>query len=316
MDLGPTVLLKSNDIVFSTVGSRPPAYDSMVGKAILVKNKFEGCLLNQNAVLIRTRSNKKCFQRFLYYHFKTSRYLDYIETIIRGNANQVSITLEDLFKYKITLPTSEIEQQKIVKVISCWDDAIEKTEKLISAKTQFKKALMQKLLTGKIRFGEFVKSTESLNGKYYPYPKDWKYLEIRPKGLFHNCAVEILVYEETPLGFKAIVNDRYNGLIYRNEVFESLHVGDKRTAYVKNIRTDGNLDISLTKLGSERKKDAAQNVLSLIKENGGSMPYNYKSDAELITKAFGLSKKAFKASLTELADKNLIEIKETGIYLK
>ncbi len=143
-----------------------------------------------------------------------------------------------------------------------------------------------------------------------------KYLEIRPKGLFHNCNVEILVYEETPLGFKAIVNDKYNGLIYRNEVFEPLHVGDKRTAYVKNIRTDGNLDISLTKLGQERKKDAASQVLSLIKENGGSMPYNYKSDAELITKAFGLSKKAFKASLTELAEKNLIEIKETGIYLK
>jgi hypothetical protein len=143
-----------------------------------------------------------------------------------------------------------------------------------------------------------------------------KYLEIKPKGLFPSCAVEILVYEESPLGFKAIVNDKYNGLIYRNEVFEPLHVGDKRTAYVKNIRPDGNIDISITKIGSERKKDAAQNVLALIRENGGSMPYNYKSDAELIAKAFGLSKKAFKASLTELADKNLIEIKETGIYLK
>ena len=93
-------------------------------------------------------------------------------------------------------------------------------------------------------------------------------------------------------------------------------MGEKRTGYVKMIRKDGNIDISLQKVGSERKKDAAELVLDLIKENGGSMPYNYKSDAELITKVFGLSKKAFKSSLTVLADKNLIEIKDTGIYIK
>lgn len=143
-----------------------------------------------------------------------------------------------------------------------------------------------------------------------------KYLDAKPKGLFRNSQVEILIYDETQLGFKAIVNNAYNGLIFKNEVFDSLHVGEKRVAYVKNIRPDGNIDISLQKIGSERKNDAAEQVLDLIKQNGGSMPYNYKSDAQLITKVFSLSKKAFKAALTTLAEKNLIDIKETGIYLK
>ena len=143
-----------------------------------------------------------------------------------------------------------------------------------------------------------------------------KYLDDKPKGLFRNSAVEVLVYDESPLGYKCIVNNAYNGLIYRNEVFESLHVGEKRTAYVKSIRNDGNIDLSLQKIGQERKDDSSTKVLELIKKNGGSMPYNYKSDSELITKAFGMSKKAFKHSLTVLSEKGLIEIKETGIYLK
>ena len=143
-----------------------------------------------------------------------------------------------------------------------------------------------------------------------------KYLDDKPQGLFRNSAVEILIYDETPLGYKCIVDNKYNGLVYRNEVFETIHVGDKRTGYVKNIRNDGNIDISIQKIGQERKDDSSTKVLELIKQNGGSMPYNYKSDAELITNAFGMSKKAFKHSLTVLQEKNLIEVKDTGIYLK
>ncbi|WP_345980055.1 S1-like domain-containing RNA-binding protein [Sulfurimonas sp. HSL3-2] len=143
-----------------------------------------------------------------------------------------------------------------------------------------------------------------------------KYLDDKPQGLFRNSAVEILIYDETPLGYKCIVDNKYNGLVYRNEVFETVHVGDKRTGYVKNIRNDGNIDISIQKIGQERKDDSSTKVLELIKKNGGSMPYNYKSDSQLITDAFGMSKKAFKHSLTVLQEKNLIEVKDTGIYLK
>ncbi|MBU0632996.1 DNA-binding protein [bacterium] len=143
-----------------------------------------------------------------------------------------------------------------------------------------------------------------------------KFLDNKPEGLFRNSAVDILIYDESPLGYKCIVNNKYNGLIYRNEVFETIHVGDKKIGYVKMVRNDGNIDISVQKIGQERKDDSSTKVLELIKQNGGSMPYNYKSDAQLITDAFGMSKKAFKHSLTVLQEKNLIEVKDTGIYLK
>lgn len=143
-----------------------------------------------------------------------------------------------------------------------------------------------------------------------------KYLSSKTLGVHKNAKVTVLIYEETPLGFKCLVENQYRGLIFRNEVFETLHIGDKKEAYVKNIRGDGNLDISLQKIGAGRKKDATENILDLLKENSGSMPYNSKSDPELITKIFGMSKKTFKASLTTLKEKDLIEIKETGIYLK
>lgn len=143
-----------------------------------------------------------------------------------------------------------------------------------------------------------------------------KYLETKPKGLYSNSQVDILVYEKTELGFKAIVNNMYHGLLFHSEIFTPLAVGESKKAYVKNVRSDGNIDIVLQKIGDERKKDATQKVLELVKANGGSMPFNYKSDAQNITETFGVSKKVFKHALTVLQEKNLLEIKETGIYLK
>ena len=143
--------LKSADIIVQTVGSRPPLYDSMVGKTILVNKQFDGALLNQNAVRLRIKNGDNLF---LYAHLKTKRYFDFIETLIRGNANQVSITLQDLFKFKIPLPHLP-EQRAIANILSTWDTAIQTTQALISQKEQEKKWLMQNLLTGKKRLKGF-----------------------------------------------------------------------------------------------------------------------------------------------------------------
>ena len=142
------------------------------------------------------------------------------------------------------------------------------------------------------------------------------FFQRRVKGLTTNQEAEILIIAKTPLGFKCIVNDKYEGLIYHNEIFENINLGDKKTAYVKTIRKDGNIDLTLTKPGSKKGGGSHDKVLSLLKENNGIMPYNYKSDAELIKDVFGLSKKDFKRSLTTLVDANKIEVKDTGIYLK
>ena len=142
------------------------------------------------------------------------------------------------------------------------------------------------------------------------------FFQRKVKGLSVNQEVTILIITKTPLGFKCIVNDKYEGLIYHNEIFENITLGDKRSAYIKTIRKDGNIDLTLRKPGSKNSAQSGDKVLDLLKQNKGIMPYNYKSDATLIKDVFGMSKKEFKRSLTKLQDTGKIEVKETGIYLK
>ena len=142
------------------------------------------------------------------------------------------------------------------------------------------------------------------------------FFQRRVKNLKINDEVKIMIIAKTPLGFKCIVEDKYEGLIYHNEIFETITLGDEKTAYIKTIRKDGNIDLSLRKAGSKKSGGSAQKVLSLLQQNNGIMPYNYKSDAELIKNIFGLSKKDFKRALTALQDSGYIEVKDTGIYIK
>lgn len=146
--------------------------------------------------------------------------------------------------------------------------------------------------------------------------KTASFFEKRVKGLKPFQEVNILVISKTPLGFKCIVEKKYEGLIYHNEIFENINIGDEKKAFIKTIRKDGNIDLNLRKPGTKKSGGSSDKVLDLIKENGGSMPYNYKSDADLIKDIFGLSKKDFKRSLTKLVDDGKIEVKDTGIYLK
>lgn len=135
------------------------------------------------------------------------------------------------------------------------------------------------------------------------------------KGLAANKEAKILIISKTPLGFKCVVNDKYEGLIYHNEIFEKIALGDIKTAYVKTVRKDGNIDLTLRKPGSKKTGASDEKVLKLLKQNSGILPYNYKSDAQLIQDVFSMSKKEFKRNLTKLQDQGKIEVKETGIYL-
>ncbi|RLA76524.1 MAG: DNA-binding protein [Epsilonproteobacteria bacterium] len=142
------------------------------------------------------------------------------------------------------------------------------------------------------------------------------FFERKVKGLAVNKEATILIIAKTPLGFKCLVDDKYEGLIYHNEIFENIELGDRRIAYVKSVRKDGNIDLTLRKAGSKKSGGSADRVLELLTQNSGIMPYNYKSDAELIKDIFGMSKKDFKRSLTALQDAGKIEVKDTGIYIK
>lgn len=138
-------------------------------------------------------------------------------------------------------------------------------------------------------------------------------LEKDIKGLKERDEVEILVYSKTPLGYKVIVDDLYDGMIYHTEIFEKVYFGDRKRAYVKKIRDDDKLDISLQEIGNKVKDDK---VLDVLKQKGGSLPFTYKSDAEDIKNTFGVSKKSFKASLTKLLNEEKIVLEETGIKIK
>lgn len=128
-----------------------------------------------------------------------------------------------------------------------------------------------------------------------------------------NDEVEVLVYAKTPLGFKVIVNNVYEGLLYHNEIFENVHVGDSKRAFVKNVRDDGKIDISLQKIGIKNSDDHTQKVMDILNSKGGELPFTYKSDAQDIKDTFGLSKKVFKSALTQLISKNYIILSENSI---
>ena len=171
--------LQKDDLIISTVGSKPPMYDSLVGKVIKVTSKHDGSLLNQNALRVRAKSDTNGIQSLLLGHFRTERYIDFIERIYRGNANQASITLQSLFEFKIPLPNSKKEQTAIATALSDVDNLIQSLEKLIAKKEAIKTGTMQQLLTGKTRLPEFATRDDGSPKGFKQtelgqIPEDWK----------------------------------------------------------------------------------------------------------------------------------------------
>ncbi|MGL4568146.1 MAG: restriction endonuclease subunit S, partial [Fusobacteriaceae bacterium] len=150
--------ISEGDLIVSTVGSRPPLYDSMVGKIVKVPKGLEKCFLNQNLVRLRTIDGYN--RNFVHQNLIKKDYISYIETIVRGNANQVSITLEDLYAYEINFPSLP-EQEEIATFLSSVDSKIEKLERKKELWEQYKKGMMQKIFSQELRFRDE-------NGEDYP----------------------------------------------------------------------------------------------------------------------------------------------------
>lgn len=127
--------------------------------------------------------------------------------------------------------------------------------------------------------------------------------------------VDLMVYKETDLGFKALVNNRYNGMIFNNEIFQAIHIGKQLKGYVKQIRPDYKIDLVLQKGGFENIDPVAEKILEYLKSNEGAMDITDKSPAELIYAKFGISKRAFKQAIGQLYKKRLISLKQDSISL-
>ena len=127
--------------------------------------------------------------------------------------------------------------------------------------------------------------------------------------------VDILVWQKTDLGFKAIIDNKYSGLLYDNEIFSTLETGMKMKAFVKQVREDGKIDLMLQKTGFDRVGDFSKVLLEYIEEHGGRISLNDKSPADEIYAVFGVSKKTFKKGVGDLYKKHLIILKEDGLVL-
>ncbi len=153
-------------------------------------------------------------------------------------------------------------------------------------------------------------------GRLYGTQKIGKWLSYEPKELTKNQKVNVLVISKTPMGYKVVVENLYEGLLFDNEIFESLTVGDKKEAYIKNIRSDGKLDLTLQPIGKKATGDVFETkVIEILNTKDGFVALNSKSDAEAIMDLFGLSKKSFKRTLTSLIEQKKIELYNEGIRL-
>lgn len=127
--------------------------------------------------------------------------------------------------------------------------------------------------------------------------------------------VDILIWQKTDLGFKAIIENQYSGLLYESGIFQPLRTGMTLKAYVKQVREDGKIDLILQKPGQAKVEDFSNTLLEYIREHGGRTSLNDKSPAEEIYDTFGVSKKTFKKAVGDLYKKHLVVLTEGEIVI-
>ncbi len=127
---------------------------------------------------------------------------------------------------------------------------------------------------------------------------------------------DILVWQPTDMGYKVIVDNRYYGLIFRNQVFQPIHTGDRLKAYISNVREDGKLDIALQHTGRQHTQDFAEELLAYLHDHNGICSLGDKSDADDIRDTFHVSKKTFKRAVGDLYKRHLVMAGDYEVRLK
>jgi predicted RNA-binding protein (virulence factor B family) len=128
--------------------------------------------------------------------------------------------------------------------------------------------------------------------------------------------VVLLVDGFTDIGVKVIINERFEGMLYKDEVYRKLSIGEELTGFIKKIRDDNKIDVTLRKGGLQDIDDARARVLERLREQGGFLPLSDNSSPELIRERLQMSKKLFKKAIGGLYKDEIIEIKQDGIHLK
>ncbi|MCF6365502.1 MAG: S1-like domain-containing RNA-binding protein [Bacteroidales bacterium] len=130
-----------------------------------------------------------------------------------------------------------------------------------------------------------------------------------------NDEVNILIQRKTEIGYTAIIENKFAGLLYKNEVFRDIEIGNKLKAFVKKIREDEKIDLALQKSGYEQIDEISRNILQIIKDNDGFVGVTDKSSPGLIKALFNISKKSFKKAVGSLYKQRIIIIESDGIQI-
>jgi len=157
-------------------------------------------------------------------------------------------------------------------------------------------------------------STDPLNGKLLASEKLFQFLSEEPIEYSFNQEIDIRIWRKTPLGFKVIINGQSEGMIFKDQIFKSLEIGSELKGYIKDIRPDGKIDVSLSKQGFRAHIDANQQlILQAIEEGSGFLALTDKSSPESIYDKLGISKKNFKKAVGALYKQRIITLEEKGI---
>ena len=138
-----------------------------------------------------------------------------------------------------------------------------------------------------------------------------KFLNQTDPDYYHREKVEVLVTQRSDLGYRVIVDNAHWGQIYQNEIYQDVNVGDRLTAFVKQVRPDGKVDVTLAKIEKMRVDDLSDRILDYLNSHNGEMTLTDKSDPDDINKAFSCSKKDFKKALGLLYKQQKITLGDT-----
>ena len=130
-----------------------------------------------------------------------------------------------------------------------------------------------------------------------------------------NDEVDLLVSRKTPLGWEVIINNKHKGLVFENDVYKPIGIGDRLKGYIKLVRPDLKIDVSLQPIGAKMLEPTAQLIFEHLERHDGFLPLHDKSSPEEIKAKLHISKKAFKKGVGALYKQRKIEIREDGIHL-
>lgn len=142
-----------------------------------------------------------------------------------------------------------------------------------------------------------------------------RFLDRTPHGFNPGDAVDLLIWQQTDLGYRAIVNQQYTGMLYENQIFQRLEPGMQVLGFISQVRPDGKLDLMLRKPGFEAIEDSTSQLLELLRLNEGFLPIGDKSHPEEVYGLTGMSKKIFKKALGSLYKKGMVKLDDNSVEL-